>query len=1227
MLQETHSSIESENIWQSEWGGKAVFSHGTTSARGVAIFTSKQIYSSVKNIYKDNDGRLIILDLELNESVITLVALYAPNQDSPGFLRNISEKLKDRSEHKIIIGDFNLVLDVEKDRQNTYFNNNRAKEELESLMEEYSLDDIWRTRNPEKKEFSWWKKGSYPMKTSRIDFALVAKGLDQYIELVQYLSSLFTDHRAVYMVVELLPFQRGTGYWKFNSSLLQEKQFLDTMNQEIDSCIVSTSNKDYVERWEIIKRRIKNCAVKYSKNKTSEDKLIISQLSEKVNEYESNLPLNKSEDKLLEETKAELEEKTLDRIKGVMFRSKAKWYEEGEKNTKYFYALEKARYNAKTCYKIINDDQEEILDPYKILEEQRNFYSKLYEKDENVNFTMVNTHGLKVPLEIEKKQSIQITEEDLAYSIKTMKNKKTPGKDGIPVDFYKVFWTKLKPIFYNMMIENYTKGILHQTAREGILNLIPKANKDTRFIKNLRPITLLNTDYKIIEKAVANKMSTALEHIIHKDQRGFMKDRRISVNIRKMLDIIHTAEKEDLEAVVLSLDFVKCFDKCSFSILHGSLEYFGFGTIVKNWTKILYKEFSVKIQNNGHFSQKIEINKGVHQGGCCSSIYFLVIAEILAISLRQNQHIEGITIAEIRNLLNQFADDMDIFSMNSQNSLKQIFEELERFKYQSGFTLSYEKTTMYRIGSLRHSNAQLYDMNQVTWSKEDINVLGVTIAHEDLVDKNYSDIIQKTRSICNSWCHRGLSLIGKVEVINTLVASLFVYKMMVLPTIPDKVVKNIENTIRDFIWGGKKAKIALKILQNPKDQGGINLVDLKKKDTALKATWPTILKQEKDYAILAYKSMKCQGLKDNIWRCNLHPQDVAKLQIKNPFWEDVLRSWCEYNYYNNFRIENQVIWYNSRIRIQNKQFYWKDIHSKGLLYVHQLYSGMEMKSPEAVMQEFGLSQLRYNSLRSALPKEWKDFFTTTPVATMFPLPPHNYDICLLGMGRSTSNKVYQFLRDDAMLIHNKYMKWRIELGENFCEGLCDFASKHKDIYKLTNVPKYRSFQYRLLQRGLVTNVHMYKWGMIDTQLCSFCNTETESMLHLFVTCTQVQNLWQHLQEFLQERFNIIYITLEPENIILNQIVKKKTSVANFICLITKQFIYRQRCMKGELHFPILKSIIRSVENTEKYIAIKQEKLNLHEKKWAKINHVASIRDTNTNQMSVTDYIRNYVAEL
>ena len=166
---------------------------------------------------------------------------------------------------------------------------------------------------------------------------------------------------------------------------------------------------------------------------------------------------------------------------------------------------------------------------------------------------------------------------------------------------------------------------------------------------------------------------------------------------------------------------------------------------------------------------------------------------------------------------------MDIFSLCNEKSISQILKELNDFRAHSGFTVSYDKTTLYRIGSLRHSDAQMYDLEQFKWSNKDITVLGVTIAHEDLMSKNYDSICQKTEKVLKAWYNRGLSLHGKVQVVNTLVASLFVYKMMVLPSIPRSIVKTIDNHIREFLWNGKKAKIAYRILQNPKSQGRAQL--------------------------------------------------------------------------------------------------------------------------------------------------------------------------------------------------------------------------------------------------------------------------------------------------------------------------------------------------------------------------------------------------------------------
>ena len=561
IIQETHSTPNDEKVWESEWGGKVIFSHGTSAARGIAVFTSKKLYSQIKNIYTDTEGRTVIFDIEDQGVVITIVAIYAPNQDSPGYFNGITQLLRQRQENKVIIGDFNLVLDVELDRYNTYNNNNKAKNVIQDMMDEFYLKDVWRLQNQEKCEYSWRKGLGSNMKASRIDYALVSGGLDQKVQVPQYLASIKTDHRAFYMVIDTMESERGTGYWKLNVKTLYDVEYIQAINREIENCLASTVSKNPIDRWEILKSRIKKASINYTRNKSSEDKLIIGQLSEIINDYECKLPLNQQDDMILEKTKEDFEEKMFERTKGIMFRSKVKWYEQGEKNTKYFYALEKTKYNAKTCYKVITDRGAEITSAHEILEEQRKFYEELYKKDDDVAFTVENSFNLYVPTDIQRKQDSQLTLDDLYFAAKRMNNGKTPGDDGIPVDFYKVFWGKLKNSFYEMVMEAYKQKLLHPTARHGILNLIPKPGKDSRYIKNLRPITLLNVDYKIIEKAIADKMMPALEHIINKDQRGFMKDRRISVNIRKMLDILHLANQEDLEAVVLSLDFVKCFDK------------------------------------------------------------------------------------------------------------------------------------------------------------------------------------------------------------------------------------------------------------------------------------------------------------------------------------------------------------------------------------------------------------------------------------------------------------------------------------------------------------------------------------------------------------------------------------------------------------------------------------------------------------------------------------------
>ena len=187
-----------------------------------------------------------------------------------------------------------------------------------------------------------------------------------------------------------------------------------------------------------------------------------------------------------------------------------------------------------------------------------------------------------------------------------------------------------------------------------------------------------------------------------------------------------------------------------------------------------------------------------------------------------------------------------------------------------------------------------------------------------------------------------------------------------------------------------------------------------------------------------------------------------------------------------------------------------------------------------------------------------------------------------------------------MILHNKYVKWMSELGADFCPGLYDFGLQHQEIYKLTNIPKFRSFQYRLIQRGIVTNIQLEKWNILESSGCSFCNQYVEEVIHLFATCPVITNFWAEFVIYVSSRFNVrsSELDLRASAIIFNRVTTRKYHVINFLVLVAKQFIYRCRCMKESVIFNVYRRYIKQIEAVEKYIAVKNGKLAMHHKKWA-----------------------------
>ena len=220
--------------------------------------------------------------------------------------------------------------------------------------------------------------------------------------------------------------------------------------------------------------------------------------------------------------------------------------------------------------------------------------------------------------------------------------------------------------------------------------------------------------------------------------------------------------------------------------------------------------------------------------------------------------------------MGQFADDMDMYLLNDGESLKQAMAILKMFQARSVFKVNYDKTSLFRIGSARKSQAQNYVMtNDLRHFEENINVLGVEVMLNkdmNLLNVNYDPIMQKVQGVLSTWNRRNLSLNGKVLIINSMVASLFTYKMLVLPEIPTRIVNQFNTMISKFIWNGRVPKIVLSTLQLNREDGGLKLVNLALKDSSLKVNWIKWLTEDSFLAKLAFNALN-PTLEMDIWRC------------------------------------------------------------------------------------------------------------------------------------------------------------------------------------------------------------------------------------------------------------------------------------------------------------------------------------------------------------------------
>ena len=218
---------------------------------------------------------------------------------------------------------------------------------------------------------------------------------------------------------------------------------------------------------------------------------------------------------------------------------------------------------------------------------------------------------------------------------------------------------------------------------------------------------LLNCDYKIATKAIANCMKTVLPELISNDQTGFIKDRFIGENIRTIDNIIKYTAAKDIPGLLLFLDFEKAFDTLEWSFLYKTLQHFEFGPSLINWITVFYAGIESCTLNNGWTSNFFQLRRGVGQGCPLSPYLFVLAVEIMAEAFRKNARVKGIVINGKEIKLSQYTDDTTFVFNGSEESLKESLNLLDTFGEASGLRLNCSKTEALWIDSNARSDFKI----------------------------------------------------------------------------------------------------------------------------------------------------------------------------------------------------------------------------------------------------------------------------------------------------------------------------------------------------------------------------------------------------------------------------------------------------------------------------------------------------------------------------------------
>ncbi len=905
-----------------------------SAARGVAIVVNKRLVNTEEaNCQVVVPGRALHLTVKWSrQSSIVILAIYAPNdpQQNENFWNTIQNKMREKGLARpgILMGDFNIV-ESPMDRHPPRPDQANAVEALQRLCLRMRLKDEWRERHKDERMYTYLQTATGSQ--SRIDrLYMDSRMAVNAVEWKTVGPGFATDHQLTCCVLTNRdkPYI-GRGRWRMHNMLLMDNEFCKQLKEKgmrfqdaLNTLGTRTASRNPQTLYASFKEDIRNIAKARAKERVPKIERKIVAMRKDMKEL--NRVATECGDNAEAACKAALLQTEIAELEMKRFGSKraavaARDWLEGETVSKYWMRLNKAMNTDETVYELARpgtNPTEYATRSDAMAEIAKSHYNEVQSDDDKPTLedhqraidgvTNVIERSLTETQTRDMSGGIEYSEVERA--IQEAANGKAPGLDGLPselwkemINRYKGDKTKRRPTFNIVaaMRDMYNDIMDHGTApgtdfAAGWICPIYKKS-DKRQISNYRPITLLNADYKILTKVLANRLAEVAGDLIHPDQAGFVPGRKIHHQTKLTKMVIDYCEAEEVNGAIIALDQEKAYDKVDHDYLWKVLEKFNFPPKFINTIRELYKGATSVVAVNGVLSSKFEIVRGMRQGDPMSCILFDLAIEPLAEALRKST-LRGIELpgAAGRLIATLFADDTTAY-LHEQDSYAELKRILQKWCQAARAKFNVPKTEVIPVGAreyrdrvretrrLSPSDEPIKDNIRIVPEGVAVRSLGAWIGNgvDDTVP--WEPIIKKIRTNLEKWQNRHPTMRGKKLIVGLEVGSRTQYLTRV-QTMPKAIEDRLEKMIRDFVWDGQKRPlVSLEMLQRTVEEGGIGLLDIKARNEAIDLLWA------KEYLNLAPSRPKWTTIADALFAKATDPTSRAAGHeaLLNPF----LQTW------------------------------------------------------------------------------------------------------------------------------------------------------------------------------------------------------------------------------------------------------------------------------------------------------------------------------------------------